>query len=177
MSPQTSVSRKPPIAPMAGSFRPMRSNSASEMVPEDSKQLESGTSSKEEIEENDEEEEEEEDKNIDSSLKPPSSKLVSTDGGPRTVSFNEDTIVNSYAEREAPSAPVMQEREALVESPVNENMSVDEMLRKVEEKDDIAEESGNNYEVCFFRNFNYTSLSQLGSSSEYFACKLIAFGT
>lgn len=67
----------------------------------------------------------------------------------RTVSFNEDAIVTSFDKTEAPATLTRQEKESLKKDP-QLDMSIDEMIRKVEEKDDGIEESGNNYEVCIF---------------------------
>lgn len=71
---------------------------------------------------------------------------------PRSVSFNEDTIVKSYDENQATlELPKKAETESLKlkkgEKPIEE-MSIDDMIRKAAETEDEPEDSGNNYEVC-----------------------------
>lgn len=141
MSSEGPISTKPRIAPIAGSFRPIRSESASELHPDDLKQ--SQINSKPE-----EDEEDESIKAVELSLKSGFKSQVSTESDPRKVSFGGDTLANSYGEREESVAPTLPDNEEISkESPINEELSIDEMIKKVEEKDAIAEESGNNYEV------------------------------
>ena len=132
---------------MAGSFRPMRGDSASEMHTDDSKQSRISSKSEEDENTND----------VESSLKSGFKTQVSAESDPRIVSFDEDTLVNSYGEREDSVAPTMPDKETSKESPINEELSIDEMVKKVEEKDDIAEESANNYEVWpLLRHLHFT---------------------
>ena len=99
----------------------------------------------------------EEPSEIEGSVKPGLNFQVSLDDHPKTVSFKEDTLVFSG---EASVASVAQEKDDMKERPVDKDMSIDDMIRKVDEKDDIVEEYGNNDEVCvtdFILWLNFTS--------------------
>ena len=129
---------------MRGSMRPMKSDSASVIASEELEKAQVASKP-----------EEEEAKDTEKSLRSTLNTQTSLEDRPRTVSFNEDAVVTSYDKTEAPIASMTQEKELLKESPVNEDMSIDEMIRKVEEKDDLVEDSGNNYEVSsIFGSFN-----------------------
>ena len=70
---------------------------------------------------------------------------------PRSVSFNEDTIVKSYDENQAtlemPKAAETGSLKLKKEEKPIEEMSVDDMIRQAAETEDEPEDSGNNYEV------------------------------
>ena len=70
---------------------------------------------------------------------------------PRSVSFNEDTIVKSYDENQAtlemPKAAETGSMKLKKEEKAIEEMSVDDLIRHAAETEDDPEDSGNNYEV------------------------------
>ncbi|XP_065064438.1 protein fantom-like [Rhopilema esculentum] len=121
---------KPPSGPLRGSMRPFKQASNQFHDPEDIKVPEKNVASKEKD-------------------SPKTHPLHDAELAPhprqRTVSFNEDTMVNSFDGSKAPIEEPTVEWEVLKSIPVEE-MTIDEMIEKVEEKGDIVEDSGNNYE-------------------------------
>jgi len=154
---QVSISTKPPFTPLAGSFRPLRTDSIPEMPPDHLKQSISvsraepeepevmiGPVEAEEIKDIDDPVKAEEPSDIEGSVKPGLDFQVSLDNHPKTVSFKEDNLVFSG---EASVASIAQEKEEVKERPVDEDLRNNDMIRKEEEKDDVVEDYGNNDET------------------------------
>ena len=129
---------KPPSGSLRGSMRPLKQASNQFHEPEDIKVPERNVSSKEKDSQD---------------THPLQDVELPSQPRQRTVSFNEDTMVNSFDGSKAPIEEPTVEWEVLKSIPVEE-MTIDEMIEKVEEKGDIVEDSGNNYEVSLLINAN-----------------------
>ena len=129
---------KPPSGSLRGSMRPLKQASNQFHEHEDIKVPERNVSSKEKDSQD---------------THPLQDVELPSQPRQRTVSFNEDTMVNSFDGSKAPIEEPTVEWEVLKSIPVEE-MTIDEMIEKVEEKGDIVEDSGNNYEVSLLINAN-----------------------